>query len=157
VFAAALLSSQPMGFYAPAQIVQDARKHGVEVRPVAVNASARDCTLEPEAASTGGLALRLGLRMVAGLPKADGEEIETERARGGPFASVDDLARPCRLGRRAMDALAEADALAPLAPSRRAAMWDAAAVQASLPFAAPVAEPAAALPRATDGEETVLD
>ncbi len=68
-FAPRLLNSQPMGFYAPAQIVRDARDHGVEVRPVCANASRWDCTLEPTG-SRSGFAVRLGLRMVKGLAKA---------------------------------------------------------------------------------------
>ena len=77
-FACALLNSQPMGFYAPAQIVRDARQHGVEVLPVDANRSNWDCTLEP--ASDGGMALRLGLRQVAGLGEAAGRAIERTRA-----------------------------------------------------------------------------
>src|SRR5882762_7901688 len=79
-FCAALLNSQPMGFYAPAQLVQDARRHGVEVQPPDVNASEWDCTLE-------GHALRLGLRMVSGLSEAAGIRI----AGGKPYRRVFDL------------------------------------------------------------------
>src|SRR5687767_12079202 len=90
VFCAALLNAQPMGFYAPAQIVRDAREHGVEVRPVCANASRWDCTLEP--AENGTFAVRLGLRLVRGLTNADAARLVV--ARGGlPFASVEDLWR----------------------------------------------------------------
>src|SRR3712207_9217089 len=75
IFAAALLNSQPMGFYAPAQIVRDAREHDVLVRAVDVNASGWDCSLEAAPRSAEGLALRLGLRLVAGLKQDAGEEI----------------------------------------------------------------------------------
>src|SRR4029077_16698325 len=88
VFCASLLNAQPMGFYAPAQIVRDAREHGVEVRPVCVNASRWDCTLEP--IDDERFAVRLGLRMVRGLAKRDGAAIVASRA-DTPFGSVDDL------------------------------------------------------------------
>src|SRR5690606_13720280 len=90
IFAAALLNSQPMGFYAPAQIVRDARAHGVEVRPVDVNVSEWDCTLEPAAA--GRLALRLGLRLAKGLGKDEAERIAKARD-DDPFRSVEELWR----------------------------------------------------------------
>ena len=91
VFCAALLNAQPMGFYAPAQIVRDARDHGVEVRPVCVNASRWDCTLEPTDREDR-FAVRLGMRMVQGLANADAAAIIAARAEQ-PFASVDDLWR----------------------------------------------------------------
>jgi error-prone DNA polymerase len=127
VFACALLNSQPMGFYAPAQIVRDAREHRVIVRPVDVNASEWDCTLEPEAASLGGLALRLGLRLVAGLGQSEAMAILAARqARNGvPFDSVEDLAWRAGLGRRALEVLAAADAFAGTGTARRRAAWDA--------------------------------
>jgi error-prone DNA polymerase len=127
VFACALLNSQPMGFYAPAQIVRDAREHGVAVRPVDVNASAWNCTLEPEAASANGLALRLGLRLVAGLAEAEAEAIlaAREARNGAPFASVEDLAWRSGVGRKALEALAAADAFAAAGAARRHAAWDA--------------------------------
>ncbi|MFC7556441.1 hypothetical protein ACFQU7_35725 [Pseudoroseomonas wenyumeiae] len=89
VFAAALLNSQPMGFYAPAQIVRDAREHGVSIRPLDVNASLWDCALEPEQESTEGYALRLGLRLAQGLSARDGQQIVKARSggNGSPFAS----------------------------------------------------------------------
>ena len=91
VFCAALLNAQPMGFYAPAQIVRDARDHGVEVRAVCVNASRWDCTLEPTD-HEGRFAVRLGMRMVKGLANADAATIVGTRA-DQPFVSVDDLWR----------------------------------------------------------------
>ncbi len=120
VFCAALLNSQPMGFYAPAQIVRDARAHGVGLRPVCVNASHWDCTLEP--AEEGHLAVRLGLRMVKGLANAHAARIIA--AREGPFASVEDLW--CRTGVpvAALAVLARADAFREgLGLARREALW----------------------------------
>jgi error-prone DNA polymerase len=92
VFAVAILNSQPMGFYAPAQLVEDARRHGVEVRPVDINASEWDTTLEHEATSADDHALRLGLRLVAGLPEEDGRLIVKARRTGNgvPYGSVED-------------------------------------------------------------------
>jgi error-prone DNA polymerase len=127
VFACALLNSQPMGFYGPAQIVRDAREHDVVVRPVDVNASGWDCSLEPETASANGLALRLGLRMVAGLAEAEAEAILAARqARNGvPFDSVEDLAWRADVDRKALEALAAADAFAGIGTARRQAAWEA--------------------------------
>ncbi len=110
-FAAALLNSQPMGFYAPAQIVRDAREHGVEVRGVDVNHSAWDCTLE------GGAVLRLGLREIEGFREAWAEDLAGRR-----FADFAALAA-ARLPRPALVALAEADGLRSLGLDRRAALW----------------------------------
>jgi error-prone DNA polymerase len=131
VFACALLNSQPMGFYAPAQIVRDAREHGVVVRRIDVNASEWDCSLEPDRGSAEGLALRLGLRMVAGLGTEEGRAVaEARRAgNGAPFGSAQEVARRAGVGRPALEALAAADALADLGTSRRAALWDAAALK----------------------------
>ncbi|MFQ3667098.1 MAG: error-prone DNA polymerase, partial [Sphingomonadaceae bacterium] len=117
VFACALLNSQPMGFYAPAQIVRDAREHGVEVRPVCVMASDWDCTLEPGA---GGLALRLGLRMVKGLAEDHARALMA--ARDG-VADIAMLHRRSRVPRVALERLAEADAFRALGLSRRQALW----------------------------------
>lgn len=156
-FAAALLNSQPMGFYAPAQLVQDARSHGVRVRPVDVTRSEPGCTLEPDPDSAGGFALRLGLGLVSGLSVAARDAIVAAR-KEAPFASVADLARRARLDRGAMDALARADAFGGLRLGRRAALWEAAGAEAPLPLAeGPGAEAAAELPPASAGEETMLD
>lgn len=119
-FTVALLNSQPMGFYAPAQLVSDARKHGVEVRPIDVNHSAWDCTLEPAVSMS--LAIRLGLRMVRGLPQSDAERLARSRLEG-PFRSVDDLRTRTGLGRAPLTRLARADAFHSLHLSRRAALW----------------------------------
>ncbi len=121
VFCAALLNAQPMGFYAPAQIVRDAIDHGVEIRPVCVNASRMDCTLE----ETDGryLAVRLGLRMVKGLSKADGAAIVFARA-DKPFASMDDVWRRSGVPAGSLVEIAEADGFASsLGLARREALW----------------------------------
>ncbi len=128
-FTAALLNSQPMGFYAPAQLVCDAREHGVPVRPVDVNQSDWDATLEGEGAP----ALRLGLRQVKGLARAAGERIETAR-RAGPYACVPSLAERACLARRELWALAAAGALATLAGHRHLAAWEAGGVEQPTPL-----------------------
>jgi error-prone DNA polymerase len=158
VFAAALLNSQPMGFYAPAQIVRDAREHRVAVRAADVTTSDWDCTLEPDARSAEGLALRLGLRLVSGFGEAAAGRIVAARAEA-PFLSVADLARRARLDRGDLEALAQADAFRGLGRDRRAALWDAAALSGPAPplAAHDGAEAAPRLPRATAGEQTVLD
>jgi error-prone DNA polymerase len=121
-FCAALLNSQPMGFYAPAQIVRDARDHGVEVRPVCVNASRWDCTLEPTGDETR-FAVRLGLRMVKGLANARAAAIVAARA-DDPFASVDDLWRRADVPVAALTHIAEADGFRPpFGLARREALW----------------------------------
>ena len=135
VFACALLNSQPMGFYAPAQIVRDAREHGVEVRPVCVNASRWDCTLERPSSATlrvatspasgrgeVNLALRLGLRMTKGLASEHGAQIVAARGEQ-PYCDVDDLWRRAGVPRAALQRLAEADAFRGLGLDRRAALW----------------------------------
>src|SRR5690606_2528133 len=90
VFCCALLNAQPMGFYAPAQIVRDAQEHGIEVRPVCANASRWDSTLEPTGRQDGRLAVRLGLRMVKGLANADAARLVACRE-DRPYLSIDDL------------------------------------------------------------------
>src|SRR5580693_8489058 len=122
VFCAALLNAQPMGFYAPAQIVRDARDHGVEVRPVCVNASRWDCTLEPTDKDDH-FAVRLGLRMVRGLANKDAAIIVAARA-DEPFTSVDDLWRRAGVPSASLVQIAEADAFGPtLGLARREALW----------------------------------
>ncbi len=122
VFACALLNAQPMGFYAPAQIVRDAREHGVEVRPVDVNASSWDNGLEsgPDGA---GLALRLGLRQIGGFREEWANGLAHARSSGG-FTGVEDLARRARLPQRALQMLADADACTSLGLNRREALWE---------------------------------
>jgi error-prone DNA polymerase len=150
-FLAALLNSQPMGFYAPSQLVQDARRHEVNVRGVDVCASNWECTLE-------GAAVRLGLLMVKGLAQASGERIVAARARA-PFASVEDLARRAAPNARDLKALAAAGALNALADHRRRAYWEVAGIEppTALLAAAPVAETAPRLRPPTEGEDLVAD
>jgi error-prone DNA polymerase len=227
VFACALLNSQPMGFYAPAQIVRDAREHGVEIRPPDVNASDWDCTLEGLAPSPsplvgeGGaraqrawedegsrqpvrpsdqhaseirrgragatphppmlthgplllpqgekdstpLALRLGLRQIDGFREAWARALETARAQGGPFGSMDDLRLRATLPAAALDALAAADALGSLGLARRPGLWAARGLPRAAPaplFAAVGLEeaddpPPPTLPAAPLSEEVVDD
>ncbi|VFU17718.1 error-prone DNA polymerase [Methylocella tundrae] len=167
VFCAALLNAQPMGFYAPAQIVRDARDHGVEVRPICVNASRWDCTLEP--AGEDRFAVRLGLRMARGLSNANAAAIIGVRA-DRPFASVDDLWRRAGVPAASLVQIAEADAFQPsLKLARREALWAIKALRdeplplfaaASAREANPVAEltePAVALRPMTAGGEVVED
>jgi error-prone DNA polymerase len=153
-FACALLNSQPMGFYAPAQIVQDARRHGVEVRPVDVLASEWDCTLEE--AEKGGHALRLGLRQVKGL-SLEGVACLTAARKRGPIESVDDLARS-GIDPRDLKSLAAAGALARLAGHRRKAYWDVAGIERATPLAmGHVKEPQPDLFPLTEGQDLVAD
>jgi error-prone DNA polymerase len=119
VFCAALLNAQPMGFYAPAQIVRDAREHGVDVRPVCVNHSRWDCTLETSKGPY--LAMRLGLRMVKGLSNAHAADLIA--ARDQPYATVEELWRRARVSPAALERLAEADAFQDLGLERREALW----------------------------------
>lgn len=123
VFCAALLNAQPMGFYAPAQIVRDAQSHNVEVRPVCINASRWDCTLEARNPDDGRLAVRLGLRMVKGLGNADAARLISARG-DRPFASVDDLWHRAAVGVETLNELAKADAFKPsLGLQRREVFW----------------------------------
>ena len=122
VFCAALLNSQPMGFYAPAQIVRDAQDHGVEIRPLCVNASRWDCTLEP-AGDDGRCAVRLGLRLAKGLANAHAAAIVAARG-DHPFSSVDDLWRRGGVPVAALTRIAEADGLhQAFGLARRDALW----------------------------------
>ncbi len=141
-FCAALLNSQPMGFYAPSQLVQDARRHGVEVRPPDVNASDWDCTLEDGA-------LRLGLRMASGLSEIAGKRISS----GKPFVSVADL----DVSRKDLRCLAAAGALRALVGHRRLAHWAAAGGGAHAPLDVPAAERLPELPAPREGEDIVAD
>ena len=122
VFCAALLNSQPMGFYAPAQLVRDAREHGVEVRPICINASRWDCTLEPTA-DEDRFAVRLGMRMVKGLHNAHAATLIAARA-STPFTSVEDLWRRAGVPASTLVTLAEADTFrSGLGLARRDALW----------------------------------
>ena len=161
IFACALLNSQPMGFYAPAQIVRDAREHGVEVRPVCINASFWDNTMEPD--GQGGLALRLGFRQIKGLSEEDASWLTA--ARGNGYRSVRDVWRRAGLAPAMVARLAEADVFAGIGLNRREALWEAKALVpgAPLPLFAgdidgeAIDEPAALLPQMSLGEEVVED
>jgi DNA polymerase III alpha subunit len=160
VFAAALLNSQPMGFYAPAQLVRDAKEHGVEVRPPDVNASDWDCVLEP--GRNNRCALRLGLRQVTGLSKDAAMQMVARRG-DRPYRDPSDLWRRSGLSKKQIAALARADAFASLGLTRRDVLW---AVRGfsdgQLPLLDTEAgacdfEPAVALPALTLGEQVVDD
>ncbi|MGB7406445.1 MAG: error-prone DNA polymerase [Pacificimonas sp.] len=125
-FACALLNSQPMGFYAPAQIVRDAREHGVETLPPDVNDSEWDSTMESVLGGEG-LALRLGLRQIDGLKDADAGKLIGARTR--PFATVEDLRTRAKIGVPAIQTLAAADAFRSVGRDRREALWDARALK----------------------------
>ncbi|HZS64503.1 MAG TPA: error-prone DNA polymerase [Xanthobacteraceae bacterium] len=186
VFAAALLNSQPMGFYAPAQLVRDAQEHGVEVRPVDVNLSDWDCTLEAldagteialEEALSPSLprkrgrelrktthALRLGLRQISGFSEEWAKTIEA--VRGAGFDSIRDLWLRSRLPTKALELLAHADAFGSLGLSRRDALWAIKALRRTgdkddLPLFARVTmekmEPDADLPPMLPGQQVVED
>ncbi|OYV37194.1 MAG: error-prone DNA polymerase, partial [Rhodospirillales bacterium 20-64-7] len=150
-FAAALLNAQPLGFYAPAQIIRDVREHGVAVHPVDANFSAWDCTLE-----AGGL--RLGFRLVAGFQQGWAERLL--QARGSGFADMAALER-AGLPRAALERLAEADALRSLQLASRPALWRIAAIETApaAPLLAGLQRPleAAELPQMSAGEEVVAD
>jgi error-prone DNA polymerase len=166
VFCAALLNAQPMGFYAPAQIVRDAQEHGVEIRPVSINHSHWDCTLEP--APGAHRAVRLGLRQVRGLANAHGAAIAGARG-PAPFESVEEVWRRANVPRAAIERLAEADAFHCIAENRRQGLWKAKGLgEAPLPlFAAADAreakfwpegpEPAVVLQPMSEGREVVED
>ena len=174
-FLAALLDSQPMGFYAPAQLVRDAREHGIEVRGVCVLASAWASLLEEATDASpdlhGGIdwrpqpAVRLGFNRVTGLGEEAATRIVEARARRRaagiepPFADVEDLAREARLERRALQALARADALAAIAGHRVEAAWQAVAIEPlpALLDDTRFDEPPVALPPMTEGEAIVAD
>ncbi len=131
VFTCALLNSQPMGFYGSSQLVQDARRHGVEVLPVDVASSFWDCTLEKN--NSGKPALRLGLRMIKGFGQADAEVLTATRT-AAPFTGITDLARRTRLARRDLNLLAGAGALEVLAGNRHKAHWRVLGVETPLPL-----------------------
>ncbi|HIM46319.1 MAG TPA: error-prone DNA polymerase [Alphaproteobacteria bacterium] len=166
-FAAAILNSQPMGFYAPAQLVRDARAHGVEVLDVDVNTSTWDCTLEPASGSHKGRALRLGFREIKGFPEAAAACIVA--ARDGGYRSIADLQRRAGLSKAVLERLARADAYRSMDVSRRRAAWDIRALKdAPLPLFAALTEggegvhpatrePAIRLPAMRMGEQVVED
>jgi error-prone DNA polymerase len=155
-FTAALLNSQPMGFYAPSQLVQDARRHGVEVRAADALASDWDCTLERREHGTA--ALRLGLRLVKGLSRQ--AALRLVEARGGRgFESVQDLAERAGLDRRELGCLAAAGVLGGFAGHRHRAAWNVAGVEAPLPLMPElrIAEGIPLLRAPREGEDIVAD
>ncbi len=160
IFACALLNAQPMGFYAPAQIVGDARKHDVEVRPVCVNASRWDCTLEPLGKDR--FALRLGMRMAKGLSNTAAAQLIAARG-DRPFASVTAAWERSGIGMTPLIRLAEADAFRSLGVDRRQAIWALNGLrEAPLPLFAAIEtsedrEPAVALKPLTAGGEVAED
>jgi error-prone DNA polymerase len=157
-FLAALLNSQPMGFYAPAQLVQDARRHGVQVLPVDVMVSDWEAALEP-VSTMPRPAVRLGFNQIQGLSEAAARRIVAARAEQ-PFAHAQDLARRASLNRHEMDALAHADALHTLVGPRRLASWEASASITSrdlLRHADIVETDIPALPDPTDGQSIIDD
>ncbi len=171
VFACALLNSQPMGFYAPAQIVGDARRHGVEVRPVDVNHSEWDCTLEPVGEHAPGrdgslprprMALRLGLRQIRGLREEDATRIVTAREEG--YRSPADLRGRAAIRPAVLTRLARADAFTSIGLDRRQAAWAIRSLDQvePLPLFDPPGEaeplrPEPALPAMSAGEQVVAD
>ena len=166
-FCAALINSQPMGFYAPAQLVSEARRQGVTILPVCINASDAEADLEDMGA---GIALRLGFNQITGLLKADAEALVAARRNGGAFDSVADCAARAAIGVATLERLARADAFAGLGLSRRQALWAVRALApeskaAALPLfdgqgiavSAPEDETAAALPALPPGMEVLED
>jgi error-prone DNA polymerase len=155
-FACALLNSQPMGFYSPSQLTQDARRHGVEIRAVDVRASDWDCTLER--ADDGAAAIRLGFRLVKSLAHASAQRIVTTRTQK-PFRDVEDLTQRAQLNRRDLEALAAADALAGLAGHRHRARWAAAGTESPLPLLEDtrIAEATPLLRKPSEGQDIVAD
>ena len=158
-FLAALLNSQPMGFYAPSQLVQDARRHNGEVRPVDIHASCWESTLEPTTAPPGTQpAVRLGFNQISGLAQQAVERIETARWHQ-PFVSLQDLATRAALNRREMNILAQAGALKALSSNRREAQWQSALLPAAgLLRGAPIHETTRpTLPAMSESEHIVND
>lgn len=160
IFACALLNSQPMGFYAPAQIVRDAREHGVQVLPPCINASHWDCVMEK---TDRGLALRLGFRQIKGMAEEEAQWITA--ARGNGYAEVGDVWRRAGVPADTVTRLAEADCFATLAVSRRDALWQARAISGAKPLplfaqdldGEAVNEPAVQFHEMTEGEAVVED
>jgi error-prone DNA polymerase len=159
-FCAALLNSQPMGFYSPSSLTADARRHGVLVRGPDVNRSRADADLEPAEDSCGGVAVRLGLAGVRAVGDDLAEVIEAERRAGGDYADLADLARRVRLTVPQAEALATAGAFGCFGVDRRAALWAAGVVAAQRPTHLPgtaVGLEAPPLPGMTEAEVTIAD
>ncbi|MEQ1579804.1 MAG: error-prone DNA polymerase [Steroidobacteraceae bacterium] len=156
-FTAALLNSQPMGFYAPAQLVRDAREHHVEVRGVDVQCSDWESTLERR--NDGEPALRLGFKLLKGLGQAAAERIAAAREAHGAFESVQRLAERTGLGRRELQVLAAGGALKSLVGDRHQAVWGVSGVEAPLPVFAElrIAEGTPLLVRPLEGQDIAAD
>ncbi len=157
IFTCALINSWPMGFYSPDQLLQEARRQGIEVRPVDVFHSQWDCTLEPVQHDV--LAIRLGLRQIRGFSEPDAQRLQQARAER-PWRDVEDLCLRAGLDSRARARLADAGALRGLARDRHHARWQVAAVQSQLPLFAEVEaapEDEVMLPAPTVGEDLVAD
>jgi error-prone DNA polymerase len=156
IFACALLNAQPLGFYSPSQIVQDARRHEVEVRAADVTVSGWECTLEFAAGREP--ALRLGLCMVKGLSKVGAERLVAERQKK-PFTGVNQLAVRAQLNAKDLNALAAAGSLATLAGHRRNALWEVSGIEWLQPLLAdaPILESAPTLSAPSEGEDLIAD
>ncbi|MDY1549561.1 error-prone DNA polymerase [Luteibacter sahnii] len=155
MFACALLNSQPMGFYAPSQIVQDAQRHGIAVWPVDVRYSTWDCSLEPDPRGT--WAIRLGFRQVRGFAEGAASAIMAARAQS-MFGDIADLCARADLDKRHQDLLAEASALRGLAGHRHRAQWAIAGVEPQFPlFGESPVEQGVVLPPPTQAEDTLAD
>ena len=178
VFICALLNAQPMGFYSPSQLVAEARRSGITVRPADVSHSGWDSTLEPDPANRDGLhALRLGLRLVKGLAAGEGERIAASRQPSGrgmpwssPWSSLADIMRRADVSAKSLEAIANADGFASLGLNRRQALWEVRALASQrwqeLPLFAHATrrhsdlageEPPVTLPQAHAGEEVAAD
>jgi len=161
-FCAALLDSQPLGFYAPAQIVRDAMNHGVEVRPIDVMVSEWNCRLEPSADDPHRPAVRLGLELVQGFNEAAAQRTVAARQERA-FTDMHDLTLRAQLNRGELNALARADALAPITGHRRDALWTTLGLDADAPRAVPLTADAPSheanvdLLAPTEGQDIVAD
>jgi error-prone DNA polymerase len=159
-FTCALLNSQPMGFYSPSQLIQCAHRHGVEIRPIDVNHSDWDCSLErADDRNSGSMpALRLGLRLVKGLSESGSRRLVEARKRQS-FIDVDDLCSRAELGKKDCAALAAADALRQIAGHRYRARWEVAGIESPLPLlpTVKIAEGLPLLKSPTEGQEVVAD
>jgi error-prone DNA polymerase len=155
-FCASLLNSQPMGFYMPAQLVADARRNGVNFLPADVQCSDWDCTLEPD--TSGDPAMRMGMRLISGMPEEEALRIVAAR-QAGLFSSVNELAHRAQLSRKALSALAEANALRDLTAHRHAARWTALGVERLPGFLSgnSAAEPVQRLRAPNEGQDIVAD
>ena len=161
VFACSLLNSQPMGFYAPAQIIRDAKEHNVTINPVCINRSLWDNTLEPD--GCGGHAVRLGFRQIKGMREEDAIWINATRGNG--YSSIHDVWRRAGISPNLLARLAEADVFFALGHSRREALWEAKSIRSNKPlplFSGDlgdefISEPTANLPIMTTGEEIIED